>query len=98
MEENHRSVWVDTVVFSGETLVNGDFEQINEEGIPLGWDDWESPPERVSISGQEAYTGKTCVLVWHDRSIGTTVDVEAGKKYTLEAYFKLFQSDGDKEN
>ena len=84
-----RLVWVDQVQVSGAELVNGDFEELQKDGVPSGWRfSGPASSEAVSSDGSIAASGDVCVAVWYGAMLRQTVDVRAGQPVRVTAKFR----------
>jgi len=88
--DDTRRVWVDDIRVRGATVVNGDLEQLNAEGLPQGWS-WSRrpPPHTVSRDGSIAASGKVCVAVWRDCQPQQVLDVRGGQPVWVSARFRM---------
>jgi len=85
-QRNRIWVWTDDVEVTGVEIKNGGFEE-TKAGKPAGWT-CQPGPERYNTGGQQAHSGQKCVKVSHDSHIWQTIEVEAGKRYRVSAWFR----------
>ena len=82
-------MWADDVRVTGATLVNGDLEELDGEGVPRGWLFGGRPPEgAISRDGSVAASGKVCVAVWYGAQLRQWLDVKAGRPVRVTARFR----------
>ena len=85
-----RLVWVDNVSVEGATIRNGDFEQADARGRPVGWTiTGKFPPDRYSRDGSVARSGSNCVAVWHSAQARQAFRVRKGKAYRVRGWFRV---------
>jgi hypothetical protein len=93
LKTHHHEVWFDDMKVEGEgaAIENGGFEMADSKGNPVGWGVSEPSQNNYSRDGTEARTGKSCILVWHDRPVVQRFAVKAGNKYKISAWSKASQ-------
>ena len=88
-EDDVRLVWVDQIQVSGAELVNGDLEELEENGVPRGWQfSGPASAQAVSRDSRIAASGKVCAAVWYGAQLRQTVDVRAGHPVRVTAKFR----------
>jgi len=89
VKKMHHDVWVDDFEIEGATVENGGFEMIGPDAKPAYWG-WNGSPKRYSTDGSVARSGRCCVLIWHDTPLIQKIEVAAGKRYKISAWFKAY--------
>jgi len=83
---NRHEVWLDDVELDGETIVNGSFEDVDEDNKIIGWDGIESYNDK----NVRPRTGNRCALVWHEQPAVQKIFVTPGKRYRVSAWFRPY--------
>lgn len=72
----------DAVTVKGATLKNGDFEERNAKGLPVGWN-----LKKEAFHTGDAASGKNCVQTHHDQRATQHISVKGGQP--VEVSFQL---------
>jgi hypothetical protein len=73
--------YTDNVQVDGAEVINGGFEEIGPNGMPIGWTASGAP--LVVRDGSVAAEGKCCVKTWHDGRMTQRLKASAGKPVTI---------------
>jgi len=90
MKLRHHDVLVDDCQAEGAVINNGSFEMVDPGGKPAYWG-WTGSRKRYIKDGTLAHSGKFCIAVWHDLPLVQKIEVKAGNKYKISAWFKAYE-------
>ena len=82
-------IWIayDNLTVTGATLINPDFETVNEQGL---FDGWEGSPANMVKGQGDAKSGQNYIKVWHNQSSTQTITVTKGQTVTIKITAKEF--------
>lgn len=82
-------IWIayDNLTVAGATVINPDFETVNEQGL---FDGWEGSPANMVKGQGDAKSGQNYIKVWHNQSSTQTITVTKGQTVTVKFSAKEF--------